>query len=206
MFFPSCCKFHCFYGLRGLFLPCGGRGTCSAPTARRCSPHPGLPTPSPLPVLLSTKKGGQAFFRTRARPAVFKFFFTPVWLGKGLAGRALVKIFVPRTPKKKNNNSRFLGATCILPNLAGHSNVELVNAHPMSGFRSISAPSLSYGHFANFANFAKFCKFFCNQKAFFRLEIEIFQKPLRGDFVLLSTKKGDNFFGGARSLPLFNFF
>ena len=29
-FFPSCCKFHCFYSLRGLFLPCGTHGTCGA--------------------------------------------------------------------------------------------------------------------------------------------------------------------------------
>ena len=28
-FFPSCCKFHCFYSLRGLFLPCS---TCGAPS------------------------------------------------------------------------------------------------------------------------------------------------------------------------------
>ena len=28
VFFPSCCKFHRFYSLRGLFLPCG---TCGAP-------------------------------------------------------------------------------------------------------------------------------------------------------------------------------
>ena len=26
VFLPSCCKFHYFYGLRGLFLPCGACG------------------------------------------------------------------------------------------------------------------------------------------------------------------------------------
>ena len=31
VFFPSCCKFHCFHTLRGLFLPCGACGTCGTP-------------------------------------------------------------------------------------------------------------------------------------------------------------------------------
>ena len=28
VFFPSCCKFHCFCSLKGLFLPCGTSAVC----------------------------------------------------------------------------------------------------------------------------------------------------------------------------------